>query len=76
MDKIFCIPSYRPKEYRQLMMFVTKDTDLRRYEGLSFGICLSTCVAYANLKDAVIIKNMVRIYLKQKFGYKICFHIS
>ena len=59
MDKIFCIPSYRPKEYRQLMMFVTKDTDLRRYEGLSFGICLFTCVAYANLKNAVIMKHMV-----------------
>ena len=34
MDKIFCIPSYRPKEYWQLMKYVTKDTDLRRYEGL------------------------------------------
>ena len=64
MDKIFCIPSYRPKEYWQLMKYVTKDTDLRRYEGLFFSICLSTCVAYANLENAVIMKHMVRIYLK------------
>ena len=72
MNITFCIPSYMPKEYRQLMKYVTKDTDLRRYEGLSFGICLCICVAYANLKTAVIMKHMVRIYLKQKLGPQIC----